>query len=235
MRTRTGPAIGLLHPGEMGSAVGRCLAASGRTVLWASQGRGPRTAERARSCGLHDVGTTAAMAGQADVIFSVCPPHAALDTAAAVAAAGFTGLYVDANAISPATAREVRAAVETAGARYVDGGIVGPPPAPALLTPPATPEPPAPAPAAPPAEAAEERKADARSEDKAASRSVAESPVARADRLFAQGQWAAAARAYRELLRRDPHNGDAARWRQRLAASQQASAAQAPAAASPRR
>src|SRR5450631_381662 len=93
----------------------------------------------------------------------------------------------------------------------------------------------APAPAAPPAVAAEERKADARSEDKAASRSVAESPVARADRLFAQGQWAAAARAYRELLRRDPHNGDAARWRQRLAASQQASAAQAPAAASPRR
>ena len=126
MRTRTGPVIGLLHPGEMGSAVGRCLAASGRTVLWASQGRGPRTAERARSCGLRDVGTAAAMAGQADVIFSVCPPHAALDVAGSVR--GFRGIYVDANAVSPQTSRDVAAIVEGGGASYADGGIIGPPP-----------------------------------------------------------------------------------------------------------
>jgi hypothetical protein len=74
-------------------------------------------------------------------------------------------------------------------------------------------------------------KADARSETRAEAKPVAESPVARADRLFAQGQWAAAVRAYRELLRRDPSNGDAARWRQRLAASEEAASAQAPAAA----
>jgi 3-hydroxyisobutyrate dehydrogenase-like beta-hydroxyacid dehydrogenase len=127
MRTRTSRVIGLLHPGEMGSAVGRCLAAGGHTVLWASQGRGPQTAERARSCGLHDVGTAAAMAGQANVIFSVCPPHAALDVARSVR--GFRGTYVDANAVSPQTARDVAAIVEGGGARYVDGGIIGPPPA----------------------------------------------------------------------------------------------------------
>ena len=75
-------------------------------------------------------------------------------------------------------------------------------------------------------------KADAKSETRAESK-PAESLVARADRLFAQGQWAAAARAYRDLLRRDPSNGDAARWRQRLAASEEAASAQAPAAASP--
>jgi len=86
-------------------------------------------------------------------------------------------------------------------------------------------------PAAPAAPMAD--KADARSETSAESKPVAESPVARADRLFAQGQWMAAARAYRELLRRDPNNGDAARWRQRLAASEEAASAQAPAAASP--
>ncbi len=126
MRTRTSPVIGLLHPGEMGSAVGRCLAARGHTVLWASAGRGPQTAERARACGLHDVGTAAAMAGQADVIFSVCPPHAALDVARSVP--GFRGTYVDANAVSPQTARDVAAIVE-GGAGYVDGGIIGPPPA----------------------------------------------------------------------------------------------------------
>ena len=111
----------------MGSAVGRCLAARGQTVLWASQGRGPQTAERARSCGLRDAGTAAEMAGQADVIFSVCPPHAARDVAESVR--GFRGLYVDANAVSPQTARDVAAIIEGGGASYVDGGIIGPPPA----------------------------------------------------------------------------------------------------------
>ena len=40
--------------------------------------------------------------------------------------------------------------------------------------------------------------------------------VQRADQLFAQGQWSAAALAYRALLSRDPRNADAPRWRQRL-------------------
>jgi 3-hydroxyisobutyrate dehydrogenase-like beta-hydroxyacid dehydrogenase len=118
--------IGLLHPGEMGAAVGRCLTGAGYEVLWASEGRGPQTAARARAAGLTDVGTAAEVADRADVIFSVCPPHAALDVAWAVQ--GFGGLYVDANAISPATAREVALMVEEGGATYIDGGIIGLPP-----------------------------------------------------------------------------------------------------------
>jgi 3-hydroxyisobutyrate dehydrogenase-like beta-hydroxyacid dehydrogenase len=110
----------------MGSAVGQCLTGAGYTVLWASEGRGPQTAARARAAGLADVGTPAEVADRADVIFSVCPPHAALDVA--WAAAGFGGLFVDANAISPATAREVALMVEEGGATYVDGGIIGLPP-----------------------------------------------------------------------------------------------------------
>jgi len=118
--------IGLLHPGEMGAAVARCLTGAGYPVLWASEGRSPETAARARGAGLADAGTPAEMAERADVILSVCPPHAALDTAWAVQ--GFGGLYLDANAISPATAREVALMVEEGGATYVDGGIIGPPP-----------------------------------------------------------------------------------------------------------
>jgi 3-hydroxyisobutyrate dehydrogenase-like beta-hydroxyacid dehydrogenase len=121
--------IGLLHPGEMGAAVGRCLTGAGYTVLWASEGRGPDTAARARAAGLADAGTAAEMAERADLILSICPPHAALDTAWAVQ--GFAGLYVDANAISPATAREVALMVEEGGATYIDGGIIGLPPPPA--------------------------------------------------------------------------------------------------------
>jgi 3-hydroxyisobutyrate dehydrogenase-like beta-hydroxyacid dehydrogenase len=45
-----------------------------------------------------------------------------------VAGFGFTGVYVDANAVSPQTAREIGSAIETRGGSYVDGGIVGAPP-----------------------------------------------------------------------------------------------------------
>src|SRR5216683_4403886 len=123
--------IGLLHPGEMGAAVAACLTGRGYQVLWVPAGRGPATRARAAQAGLADAETITALAAQAGIILSVCPPHAALEVARAVAAAGFTGVYVDANAISPGTAHDVQAVVEAAGGRYVDGGIIGSPPTPA--------------------------------------------------------------------------------------------------------
>ena len=120
--------IGLLHPGEMGAAVGRCLRDRGHVVLWASAGRGSATAARAAAAGLIDARTVTEIASRCDVIVSVCPPHAALEVAREVAGAGFGGLYVDANAISPATVREVAAIVADGGAGCVDGGIIGTPP-----------------------------------------------------------------------------------------------------------
>src|SRR5215468_8004946 len=118
--------IGLLHPGEMGAAVGGCLTGAGHRVLWASEGRGPGTAARAQAAGLTDVRTARRVTAEAEIIISVCPPHAALDVAWAVH--GFTGLYVDANAIAPGTAREVAQMITDTGGRYVDGGIIGLPP-----------------------------------------------------------------------------------------------------------
>lgn len=118
-------AIGLLHPGEMGAAVGENLLAAGRHVLWASAGRSPETAARAEEAGLEDAGTVEALASRTEVILSICPPHAALEVARSIAGFGFEGIYVDANAVSPATAREIGAAVD---GRFVDAGIIGPPP-----------------------------------------------------------------------------------------------------------
>ena len=116
---------GLLHPGEMGTAVGQCLTGAGHQVLWVPEGRSAATGARAAAAGLVGCGLTEMMR-RCDFIVSVCPPHAALDIARQVA--GFGGVYVDANAISPATAREVAAIVEAGGASYVDGGIIGTPP-----------------------------------------------------------------------------------------------------------
>jgi hypothetical protein len=116
--------VGLLHPGEMGAAVGAALAAAGHDVLWASEGRSEAT--RARAAAFEDVATVAEVVARCDAVFSVVPPHAALDLARSLPAYG--GIYVDANAVSPATARAVGSSV----ARFVDGGIVGGPPAPRL-------------------------------------------------------------------------------------------------------
>ena len=116
--------VGLLQPGEMGATIGNALVAAGHEVLWASEGRSD--ASRARAEKFSDAGTVAALAARAEAVFSVVPPHAALDTARALA--GYAGIYVDANAVAPATAREVGSRF----ARFVDGGIIGGPPDPRL-------------------------------------------------------------------------------------------------------
>ena len=120
--------IGLLNPGEMGSMVGAAVRSGGARVVWAGEGRSATTRKRATDAGLEDAGSVAAVARAADVILSVCPPHAAIDLAKEVAALRFTGTFVDGNAVSPATAREIAGIVEKAGATFVDGGIIGPPP-----------------------------------------------------------------------------------------------------------
>jgi 3-hydroxyisobutyrate dehydrogenase-like beta-hydroxyacid dehydrogenase len=120
--------IGLLHPGEMGASVGASGRHSGHRVLWVSEGRGDDTRRRATAAGLEDVGTLAKLVAASDVVLSVCPPHAALEVAGAVAVQGFGGIYVDGNAVSPATSRSIARIVQAGGATYVDGGIIGPPP-----------------------------------------------------------------------------------------------------------
>jgi 3-hydroxyisobutyrate dehydrogenase-like beta-hydroxyacid dehydrogenase len=114
--------IGVLHPGEMGAAIGAALREKGETVLWASSGRSAATAERADRAGLSDVVTLAELARRSEVIIAVCPPHAAVELARSMPP--FAGVYLDANAVSPATARTIAGLV----GRYVDGGIIGSPP-----------------------------------------------------------------------------------------------------------
>jgi 3-hydroxyisobutyrate dehydrogenase-like beta-hydroxyacid dehydrogenase len=114
--------VGLLHPGEMGATVAAALRARSETVLWASADRSAATTERATQAELEDAGDVAELCRRCEILLSVCPPHAALDVARA--AKGFTGIYVDANAISPETARTIAGLHP----RFVDGGIVGPPP-----------------------------------------------------------------------------------------------------------
>ncbi len=118
--------IALVNPGEMGAAIGAQLVRAGHQVRWLPAGRSQSTYRRAESAGLEPADSVQ----DCDVVLSVGPPAAAEDIARSVAGSevGFTGLYVDLNAISPQTAESVQRITEQGGARAVDGSVIGPPP-----------------------------------------------------------------------------------------------------------
>ena len=95
--------VGILNPGAMGASVGAALAAAGHRVLWSAAGRSEATRKRAARAALIEVADLAAVVRESAWIVSVCPPAAAPEVAEQVRSAGFGGLYVDANAISPQT------------------------------------------------------------------------------------------------------------------------------------
>ena len=117
--------IGIVYPGQMGSFVAASAANSGQDVCWASEGRSQRSRERAAKFNLTDLDTLAALCDACAMIFCVCPPHAAEEMAARILDCGFTGLYLDANAISPRRLQGIARKMTAAGVRFVDGGIVG--------------------------------------------------------------------------------------------------------------
>jgi 3-hydroxyisobutyrate dehydrogenase-like beta-hydroxyacid dehydrogenase len=109
----------------MGAAVGARLVAAGVAVHWDGTGRSPATRARAHSAGLTEEADLADVVGAATLIISICPPDAAGDVAALVASHAFRGLYVDANAVSPDTARRIAA---SCGTDFVDADVIGGPP-----------------------------------------------------------------------------------------------------------
>jgi 3-hydroxyisobutyrate dehydrogenase-like beta-hydroxyacid dehydrogenase len=122
--------VGVLHPGEMGAGIASTLVRAGHHALWFPEGRSAETNQRAAAAGMEAVASLDEMAVRCELIVSVCPPRAALEVARQVAATAghFGGIYLDANAISPATAEAVFSVITGAGAQYLDGGVIGAPP-----------------------------------------------------------------------------------------------------------
>ncbi|WP_051838689.1 NAD(P)-dependent oxidoreductase [Streptomyces sp. NRRL WC-3742] len=120
--------LGVLHPGSMGAAVAGCALANSGQVLWCPQGRSTATAARADRFGLTAVPTLDELVARADVVLSLCPPATAEDVARDVAGLGFTGLYVEANAISPQRAARIAQLLGGTARAVVDGAVIGSPP-----------------------------------------------------------------------------------------------------------
>jgi 3-hydroxyisobutyrate dehydrogenase-like beta-hydroxyacid dehydrogenase len=118
--------IGILHPGQMGAAIAAQASAAGARVLWCPEGRSQATAERAVAAGLESVEGLPELLAQSDIILSVVPPAFAEDLAQQVATSGYSGIYVDANALSPERTRRIGRMLPDA--EFIDGGIIGPPP-----------------------------------------------------------------------------------------------------------
>ena len=124
--------VAVMSPGDMGQAVAIQLKAKGLNVYTALERRSERTRALAREAGLTDVGSVARLVAECDVVLSIMDPGAALDfarvAADALRATGRHTLIVDCNAIAPDTVHEIAGLIEQAGGRFLDAGIIGPPP-----------------------------------------------------------------------------------------------------------
>ncbi len=122
--------VGILSIGEMGYHWARLLASHGVEVLTCSKGRSEVTRKRAENAGVRPVSSLARLTLEADLVVSLVVPSAARRVASKVAKAllkvGKKNLfYLDANATSPMTARDIEQDLSRADASFVDGCIIG--------------------------------------------------------------------------------------------------------------
>lgn len=130
--SNTPPIVALMSPGDMGQSVGMRLRHSGVRVITTLQGRSQRTIDLASAAGIENVDDDATLIETADILLSIVAPAEAETLAKrlapAIERAGEGLIYVDCNAIAPETTLRIAEVVQNAGARFVDAGIIGPPP-----------------------------------------------------------------------------------------------------------
>lgn len=131
MTSRSGPLrIALISPGAMGSAIGARLRDEGHALFTALTARSAASRARAEAAGMRHAEDDALAA--CDIILSILPPADAADLVERllphIAAQKTKPLFVDANALNPATKKALATRLATVGCEMVDGAILGPPP-----------------------------------------------------------------------------------------------------------
>jgi 3-hydroxyisobutyrate dehydrogenase-like beta-hydroxyacid dehydrogenase len=126
--------IALQSPGDMGHAVGALLVERGEHVRSCLAGRSTRTRDRAARAGIETAASLQELLDGCDLVLSILPPAAAEafadDCARTLRGSSRPPLFLDANAVAPATARRMAESLGAAGVPFADGGLVGAPPAP---------------------------------------------------------------------------------------------------------
>jgi 3-hydroxyisobutyrate dehydrogenase-like beta-hydroxyacid dehydrogenase len=124
--------IGVVGTGDMGSALGRSLISHDMKIVTSCNGRSLYSRNLAVKAGFEILESLSDVIEECDVFLSVVPPASANNLAKNVADA-IRGvdrfpLYVDCNAISPASSKAIGDLISKVGSIYIDAGIVGPPP-----------------------------------------------------------------------------------------------------------
>lgn len=119
--------IGILHPGEMGVSIAASAMNGGHQVYWTSAGRSDKSRARSYKYNLLEFDSLKKLCETCEIIISICPPRVAEEVAMSAIEAGFRGLYLDANAISPQRANQIGQILQRSDIRFVDGGIIGGP------------------------------------------------------------------------------------------------------------
>ena len=124
--------VAVVSPGAMGNALGAALSRGGERVVATVAARSERTARLAERGGLELLPDLRSAVAAARVVLSVVPPEAATAVVSEVTRAteGLEPkpLFVDLNAIAPATALGIASRAADSGVDVVDGSISGPPP-----------------------------------------------------------------------------------------------------------
>ena len=126
------PVVAIVAQGTMGAGLATVLTSHQVTVLTNLEGRSAASVTRAALAGMQACPWERLV--EADIFLSVLPPGEAVAVAeqfcAVLGGARPPALYVDCNAVSPATVRTIESLIKANGARFADVGIIGLPPGP---------------------------------------------------------------------------------------------------------
>ncbi|MDZ4230701.1 MAG: DUF1932 domain-containing protein [Dehalococcoidales bacterium] len=129
MNVRT---VGILSPGDMGSAIGRMLRDAGLDVITCLDGHIAHTRLRASEAGMRDVPSLDNLVREAELLLSVLVPAEAMALGQRVADSirrtGAHPVFADCNAIAPQTILNIGRTMADAGIAFIDAGIIGSPP-----------------------------------------------------------------------------------------------------------
>jgi 3-hydroxyisobutyrate dehydrogenase-like beta-hydroxyacid dehydrogenase len=107
---------------------------AGARVITTLKGRGAASVKRVRDAGLEVIDDDDLLVAESALILSIVPPGEAIGVAERfrepLTLAALKPIFVECNAISPATVRIIAASLAHTGCGFVDAGIIGGPPRP---------------------------------------------------------------------------------------------------------